>query len=333
MVECDTELPEIQGQLIRMLAHGAVISGADLAYALGISRTAIWKRLRQLTAMGIRVVAVRGRGYRLAEPLELLDQTVITAGLPQAISARLDAFHFPFAVDSTNAMLMRLPLATRPRICLAELQWAGRGRRGRVWHTPVGAQIPLSMSYAFAALPADFPALGLAVGVMVAKALTRLGIEGIGIKWPNDLVWQERKLGGVLIEMRGEACGPCEVVVGVGINVNLPERSAARIDQPWTDLTHIAGSARPHRNQLAQALIVALVEGLDQFAAEGLAPFLPAFQTFDALVGRCVQVEQGDQWHPGIALGINERGGLLVRDSEGIRTYWSGEVSVREMST
>lgn len=325
------ELSEAQGRLIRALAPGEIVSGADLARILGVSRTAVWNRLRRLAALGVAVAAVRGRGYRLAAPLELLDRDLILAGLAPEVSTRIGAFHLPFAVDSTNAALLRLPGSPQLRVCLAEYQWAGRGRRGRAWQSPLGAQIPLSIGYGFAALPADFAGLGLAVGVMAAQALQRLGAPDIGLKWPNDLLWQGRKLGGVLIELRGEAGGPCDVVVGVGVNVQLPDPSAGLIDQPWTDLGRILGGARPHRNRVAAALIDALIPGLDRFAEEGLAPFLAAFRRIDVLAGRRVSVEQRGDWLEGIARGVSERGALLLEDAAGIRPYWSGEVSVREL--
>ena len=325
-------LSEAQDRLIRALAPGEIVSGAELARILGVSRTAVGNRLRRLASLGVEVAAVRGRGYRLAAPLELLDRNGILAGLAPEVAARIGAFHLPFAVDSTNAALLRLPVSPQPRLCLAEYQSAGRGRRGRVWQSPLGAQIPLSIGYCFAALPADFAGLGLAVGVMAAQALQQLGARDIGLKWPNDLIWQGRKLGGVLIELRGEAGGPCDVVVGVGVNVQLPDLPAGLIDQPWTDLGRILGTNRPHRNRVAEALIGALIPGLDRFAEEGLAPFLPHFRERDVLAGRRIRVEQRGEWLEGTARGISERGALLLENAAGLRPYWSGEVSVRELS-
>ena len=187
------------------------------------------------------------------------------------------------------------------------------------------------IGYCFATLPADFSGLGLAVGVMVAQALLRLGVQDIGLKWPNDLLWQGRKLGGVLIELRGEAGGPCDVVVGVGVNVQLPDLPAGLIDQPWTDLGRILGTNRPHRNRVAEALIGALIPGLDRFAEEGLAPFLPHFRERDVLAGRRIRVEQRGDWLEGTARGVSERGALLLEDAAGIRPYWSGEICVRAL--
>lgn len=331
MLESSGELTDVQDHLLRALAGGAVVSGAALAHELGMSRTAVWKQLRQLAEMGVQILPVRGQGYRLAAPLELLDREAILNALPSDLAARIGAFHLPFAVDSTNLELLRQPVGTQIRVCLAEFQWAGRGRRGRRWQSPLGGQIPLSLAYTFAALPADFSALGLAVGVMTASALRQLGAEGVGLKWPNDLHWRGRKLGGVLIEVRGETGGPCEVVLGVGINVNLAPDALSQVDQPWTDLSRILGAARPHRNCIAQQLIVNLVRGLDVFADQGLVPFLADYAACDVLAGRVVRVEQNGEWHEGTALGVDQRGALRVRHPDGIRSYWSGEVSVREL--
>lgn len=331
MPESSGELTDVQNHLVQALAGGAVVSGAALAHELGVSRTAVWKQLRQLVEMGVQLLPVRGQGYRLAAPLELLDREAILHALPSELAARIGAFHLPFAVDSTNLELLRQPAGTPLRLCLAEFQWAGRGRRGRSWQSPLGGQIPLSLAYTFAALPADFSALGLAVGVMAASALRQLGAHEIGLKWPNDLHWQGRKLGGVLIDVRGETGGPCEVVVGVGVNVNLAPEALGQVDQPWTDLSRILGVARPHRNRIAQQLIVDLVQGLDVFADQGLAPFLADYAARDVLAGRVVRVEQNGQWYEGTALGVDKRGALRVRHQDGIRSYWSGEVSARAL--
>lgn len=331
MRESANGLNAIQHGLIRALAGGTIVSGAALARELGVSRTTIWKQLRQMTASGVQVLAMPGQGYRLPAPLELLDRQVILAGLSPLLAARIEAFHLLFAVDSTNLELLRQPGGTRLRLCLAEFQWAGRGRRGRNWQSPLGAQIALSLAYIFPALPVDFPALGLAVGVMVASALRQLGVEAIGLKWPNDLQCNGQKLGGLLIEVRGESGGPCEVVVGVGVNVNLAHAGLNQVNQPWTDLGRILGAACPHRNRIAQQLITELVQGLDVFAESGLEPFLADYRAYDVMAGRMVRVERNGQWHEGMALGIDDRGALLVRHPEGIQSYWSGEVSVRKL--
>jgi len=201
-------------------------------------------------------------------------------------------------------------------------------RCGRTWASPLAAHVYLSLQRRFDGGVAALAGLSIAVGVAAAEALRALGFAEVGLKWPNDLVANDRKLGGILIEFGGEDSGVVRAVIGIGINVRMPESAAAAIDQPWIDL-HAFAAQPPSRNALAAALIAAQVNALDEFAERGLAPFLPRWRTLDVLRDRAVDVIAGAQRDPGIALGIADSGALRVRHADGERDYHSAEISVR----
>lgn len=306
----------------------APVNGATLARELGLSRAAVWKRVRTLRAQGIEIRADPARGYRLAMPPDLLDAQIIRAALSHPIARRLASLDVAWDVDSTNAHLLRQSTQPRMQVLLAERQHAGRGRRGREWVSPLAAHVYLSLQRRFEGGIAALAGLSIAVGVAVAESLRASGFAMVGLKWPNDLVVKDRKLGGILIEFGGEEGGVTRAVIGVGINVNMPASAAERIEQPWIDLRQL-GASTPSRNALASALIAALADALDTFVAAGLAPFLPRWRALDALRGREIEVIFGDRRIRGVAAGIADSGALRVRHAHGEREYHGGEVSVR----
>ncbi|KPK37432.1 MAG: hypothetical protein AMJ69_11565 [Gammaproteobacteria bacterium SG8_47] len=318
-------------QWLQILADGRFHSGAELGAAFGVSRAAVWKRLRQLRERyGLEVSAVRGRGYRLVRPFELLQPQAIEAQLAARVRDRVPCLDVLFEVDSTNRWMMGQAQHGAPsgQVCFAEYQSGGRGRRGRRWSSPLGGNIYMSVLWRFANGASAVGGLSLVAGLAVVEALSKLGIDGLGLKWPNDIVWAERKLAGVLLELSGEASGPCHVVIGVGLNVRLDSAAAADIDQPWVDLHQIGGSM-PARAVVAGAVLSRLVERLISFESEGLASALMAWPRWDALHGRAITVWQGDQAIAGTALGVDESGALLLQVSGGVRQFVGGEVSVR----
>lgn len=324
--------------LLEALRKGPV-SGDALARQAGLTRAAIWKRVDALRAAGIEVDAGPGRGYALRHPVDLLDAPAILAGLPPAARDALAGLEVAWSLDSTSSELLRRgPPATGTQVLLAERQTGGRGRRGRHWTSPLAAQVACSFARRFDGGLARLGGLGLAAGVAAAEALRGLGVPGIGLKWPNDLVVDgsggPRKLGGILVEGGGEHAGPAHAVVGIGINVRLPSDAAARIDQPWTDLAHCvapgAGEAALDRNRVAAALLGQVLPALARFDREGLAPFLAGFADFDVLAGRQVLVEDGGRRHAGVALGVAADGGLRLRLEGGReQVFHAGETSVR----
>ncbi|HEY2345397.1 MAG TPA: bifunctional biotin--[acetyl-CoA-carboxylase] ligase/biotin operon repressor BirA [Xanthomonadaceae bacterium] len=313
--------------LLVRLAQGPC-SGSVLARESGLTRAAVWKHIRALRTAGVGILAEPGRGYALAAPLDLLDAQRIRAELPADIVAELDACEVAWEIDSTNAELLRRPATAGVQALLAESQSAGRGRRGRPWASPLAAHVYLSMQRRFDGGVAALAGLSIAVGVAAAEALRSLGFAQVGLKWPNDLVAGDRKLGGILIEFGGEDSGIVRAVIGIGLNVRMPSGAAAGIDQPWIDLQRL-GPSVPARNALATCLIAAQVRALREFAAAGLAPFVARWQALDALGGRTIEVIAGARRERGIALGIDARGALRVRHADGERDYHSAEISVR----
>jgi BirA family biotin operon repressor/biotin-[acetyl-CoA-carboxylase] ligase len=314
--------------LLQRLCQGPA-SGAQLARELHITRSAVWKRVQSLRAAGVDVQASPGRGYALAHPVQLLDAGTLVAALSAPARAELSSLHVLFDTDSTNAAALREPAPARGAdVWLAERQRAGRGRRGRAWASPLAAHVYLSVSRRFDGGVAALQGLSLAVGVAVAEALHGLGYTRVGLKWPNDLLADGRKLGGILVEVGGDAAGPLQVVVGLGLNVAMPAAAAAGIDQPWCDLDSLS-PVRALRPQVCVALLDALLPALARFEREGLAPFLPGWARHDLLAGHPVRLHEGGRVHEGLALGIRGDGALRLQQPGGERSFVAGEASLR----
>jgi BirA family biotin operon repressor/biotin-[acetyl-CoA-carboxylase] ligase len=316
--------------LLKLLADGRFHSGQQLGRLLAdISRTAVWKQIQALQAQGLDIYSVAGKGYRLAEPLELLEREAILAAMSDAGGQLLSELELHAEIDSTNRHLMeRLGEGLgHGHACLAERQRAGRGRRGRTWVSPFGRNICLSIYWRFEMEPTALAALGLAVGVGIMRALGRLEVEGAALKWPNDVLWRGRKLAGILLEMNGEAGGPYHVVIGVGMNVSMNPADVT-IDQPWVDLKSIVGSG-VSRNRVAALLLDELLQVVNQFQHEGLEPFLDEWSRADGVEGKAVEIHLGEERIPGHARGIDPSGAILIETASGLRRFHSGEVSLR----
>jgi BirA family biotin operon repressor/biotin-[acetyl-CoA-carboxylase] ligase len=321
-------------ELLRALGAGPA-SGDALARRFGLTRAAVWKQVQALRDAGVPVDATPGRGYALAQPLDLLDGEAIRRALSPAAGASLARLEVAWSLDSTNAALLREPVPERgARVLLAERQRAGRGRQGRHWHSPLAANLYLSVSRAFSGGLARLGGLGLVAGVTVADVLHAFGANAVRLKWPNDLVVCDavddvsRKLGGLLVEGSGQPAGSARAVIGLGLNVRMPAESAQDIDQPWTDLAAVL-EAPPARSALAAAVLDRLLPALEDFDREGLGRFLEAFARYDALRGRQVLLHTTDGPVPGLALGVAEDGALRVEIEGRERRVHSGEVSVR----
>lgn len=313
--------------LLRTLADGAWHSGEALARDAGITRAALSKRVQRLIEWGLEIETQPGRGSRLVHPLELLDADVIRGRLGASARAAL-RLQVVAATDSTNTQLMNAAGANDPQALLAEYQSGGRGRHGRAWHSPFGANLYLSLAWTFGAWPAALTALPLATGVATARALAPLELPGLRLKWPNDLWHRDAKLGGILIEQRGEAGGPCRVVIGLGLNVAMRSATSAEIAHPWTSLAEALGKP-PSRNALAAAILEQWLAMLERFAADGFAPFEADYRSLDAMRGRSVTVQLPGGDCRGIARGVDESGALLV-DADGERKrIVSGDVALR----
>lgn len=308
-----------QRALIQALSQDGWQSGAALTEQLQLSREAISKRVRKLRDWGIEIETRSGRGYRLPHPLELLDQQRIANGLSHPCELIIE--------DSTASTNDTAGLqSSAPCLCLAEHQSAGRGRRGRQWQSPYAQNLYLSLRWQLQHWPEKLPSLSLALGIALAERFQSLAVPA-RLKWPNDLYLNGRKFGGLLIEQRSEANGPCTLIVGLGINVGMRE---AEIDQAWTSLA-LEGHALS-RNELAVALANTLIDELAQLSNTRLESRLQSFDRFDAFTGQAIQLDDGHQHWSGISRGIDDWGRIRIETTSGLQAFSVGDVSLRSQA-
>jgi BirA family biotin operon repressor/biotin-[acetyl-CoA-carboxylase] ligase len=295
---------------------------------LNISRSAVWKHIHQLEALGLKISSMPGLGYQLTQPVDLLEEMLIRKRLTPGCNASLQALVVLDKVDSTNSWLMSHS-NDFPAVCLAEWQTSGRGRRGRKWISPFAANLYLSLGWQFDDVPLGFTALGMVAAIAAVRALHAVNIKGVAIKWPNDLLVAGSKLGGILVEVQGEPPGHVRAVIGMGINVRMPREAATDIDQAWTDLASLPTGEMPDRNHLAAAMIEELVAALQEFAVQGFGAFTEDWRALDLAAGRPVHLQYQQQIIDGTALGVDQDGALLLQTVSGTRRFVSGDLSLR----
>jgi BirA family biotin operon repressor/biotin-[acetyl-CoA-carboxylase] ligase len=313
---------------LRRLADGRFHSGEDVARDLGRSRATLSEALKRAPELGLDLFSVRGRGYRLAEPLEFLD----AEWLRDALRGSRIALEIVDEIDSTSTRLLQMAAAGAPSgTCLAaEWQSAGRGRRGRTWVAALGGSLTFSLLWRFERGAGHLGGLSLAVGVAVARALSACGVERVQVKWPNDVVVDFRKLAGILVETSGEMQGPSVAVVGVGVNYRLAERVIDRIDQPVIDVAH-SSTAAPTRSELLARMLLELAVALGEFEVRGFAAARDAWRALHAYQGRRVRVlPPREPAFEAEVFDVAPDGALLVRLDDG-RTLplSSAEISLR----
>lgn len=315
--------------LLRLLSDASFHSGAALARELGAAPATVQLALCELKRLGLMLVRVRGRGYRLAEAYDCLDPAAVRAGLgSQAREFRIELLD---ACASTNTLLLERARSGAPSgsVIACELQSAGRGRRGNNWQSGLGGSLTFSLLWRFAQGAAGLSGLSLAAGVAVARALARLGVGEVQLKWPNDLLHAGRKLGGILIELHGDGPGPTAAVIGIGLNLRLRENLRDAIAQPVTDVASIS-SALPQRNRLLAATLVELGQVLDLFAGHGFAPLQQEWTSRHAHQGKLVTLSSAEgNLLAGRAAGVAEDGALLLETARGLERCVSGELSLR----
>jgi BirA family biotin operon repressor/biotin-[acetyl-CoA-carboxylase] ligase len=317
--------------LLSRLADGRFHSGQALGHALGLSRTAVWDLIRELESLGLEILAVRGKGYRVAHPLELLARDSIEGALSPKARQMLRVLELHDELDSTNNQLMRVPEVDKVsgHVCLAEYQTAGRGRIGRQWQSPFGGNLCLSLLWQFQD-QSHIAGLSLAMGVGVVRALGRVGIQDVGLKWPNDILWKDRKLGGVLLEVSGEANGVYNVVIGIGVNVAISRQQGDSIDQPWVDLREIAGVGSIPRNRLVAGLLDELFDILCSYQELGLDRYIGEWRNHHCHHGKSARLHVGERIVAGVVAGVSDEGLLLLdTEHEGRRAYASGDLRLR----
>jgi len=312
-------------KLLNLLKDGRFHSGEELGAALGVSRSAVWKQLQNLQSeCSLTIHKVRGRGYQLSTPLQLLDT--------QAIGEHGHIPQWPVLVyetiDSTNAEALRLIGQGRstPFLVLAESQTAGRGRRGRQWISPFAENLYYSLVLRVEGGMRQLEGLSLVVGLAVMRVLQALGVKGVGLKWPNDILVSDHKVAGILLELVGDPADICHVVIGIGINVNM--QANAQVDQAWTSLRRETGK-EVDRNHLVVALGKQLGHELERHRQHGFTVFRDEWEQAHAWQGREASLIAGNTRIDGIVRGIDAQGGLRL-EIEGVeKSFSGGELSLR----
>lgn len=318
----------IKEDLIKALASGEFVSGQGLAETLGVSRAAISNHVSNLEALGLDVFKVRGKGYQLAQPIELLDRMKVVEHLTSSQNNNVVEVHN--IIDSTNNYLMRkLPnQVVQGQVCLAECQLAGRGRRGKEWVSPFGSHLYLSLYHKLDQGMSQAMGLSIACALAVAATISSLYSVDVELKWPNDIYINGKKLAGILIDLEGQATGECHSVIGIGVNVSMPAQVKSRIDQPWIDLS-TALDINIDRNLLAATLIFNLQERVNQHKKSGLQNMLDLWHKHDLFLNKAVKLITGTNEKQGVCRGINEQGALLLEVDGETKPIYGGEVSMR----
>lgn len=313
--------------LLKLIQDGRFHSGEALGAALGVSRSAIWKQLQGLQAeYGLEVFSVPGKGYRLAQPLRLLDAEAI-AGQAAPLSWPLQVIA---SVDSTNAEIMRqlAGQAVAPFVVFAERQTAGRGRRGRAWVSPFAENLYCSLAVRVDGGMRQVEALSLSIGLAVARTLQHFGLSDVGLKWPNDVLLGGRKISGILLELVGDPADICHVVIGIGINVNMLMEKAEAIEQPWTSMRQSLGRLID-RNELAGELLVQLEACLARHWREGFAGMRHEWEDLHAWRGREAALIAGERVTMGRILGVDDSGAIHLDIDGRASAFSGGELSLR----
>ncbi len=299
----------LEKKLVLLLANGQFHSGEQLRLDLNVSRSRVHQMVESLRLMGLNIDAVKGRGYRIFNGLDLLNADAIKQSFPQL---NVNIFE---TITSTNDHCLQQANASldKPLLCLAEKQTKGRGRQARPWLSPFACNIYLSLLWRFDKPLTEISGLTLAVGVCVAELLSQMGVNGVALKWPNDVYVNGAKIAGILTEVVGDALGPSFVVIGIGLNIQMPPVVAQYIEQPWTDC-HQVCPRKVSRTQWAIQLTRQLVHTLDTFAQHGLPAFLPHWQRYDYLQGRILDIAYAGQYITTQVKGITEQGYLRIAD-------------------
>ena len=324
-------MSDLQDKILNILKDGNFHSGESLGEQLGVSRTAVWKQLQKLEEMGLQVESVKGTGYRVATGFELLCRDSITAHLSSADAQMPRQIEIFQTLDSTNKYVRERAEQSdySASVVFAERQTSGRGRRGKTWVSPFAANIYMSILWEFEQGAQALEGLSLGIGVAVRRALAELGLDNVSLKWPNDIYIADKKLGGILLEMIGDPAGQCFVIIGVGINVSMPESTATDIDQPWTDLR--TESKEPiSRNKLAAVLVDNIFNLLDDFETVGFAGYRDEWQAADAFKGQQGTISTPRDSISGTVVGVDNSGAVQLRLADGkVQSFIGGELSLR----
>lgn len=318
--------------ILKLLADGKFHSGEAIARHFNVSRTSVWNALQHAEELGVEVFSVQGRGYKLPQPVTLLDEQSILGVLTELVVIGDQSLHLEVHdhLPSSNSYLMQNIDTARHATCVAaNLQSGGRGRRGRSWHAGLGASLTFSLLWRFQCGASALSGLSLAVGIGLMRCLHQLGVKDSQLKWPNDVLINRQKLAGILIELQGDMEGPSTAVIGIGINLNLPDKLKQQIDQPVTDLARVLNDAI-NPNHLLAILLKHLTDVLLAFEQGGFAALRDEWTQHHAYHEQDVRMlmPDGREIH-GVVQGITDDGSLLVGTSDGVQRFISGEISLR----
>jgi BirA family transcriptional regulator, biotin operon repressor / biotin---[acetyl-CoA-carboxylase] ligase len=318
-------------ELLRILADGELYSGQYLANKVGVSRTAIWKQINKIKEKNVKLIAIRGKGYQLEYPLELLNVNKIRDQLTPIVLQQLESIQVLYQTDSTNKVLMdALPnTPIHARVVLAEYQSNGRGRGTNKWMSAPGMGLCISIAWHFDYMPKSFSALSLATGVVLANSLCQ-GEDGnrIQLKWPNDLIYNNAKLGGILIETRGQHAGSVDVVIGIGINININTQFSCLIDQKVTDLSTVYGNLPP-RNYIASIIINNIFNLLAEYPQNGFEKYIGDWHQLDISKGKKAVLHSSGKKIVGTVNNIDDNGNLVMVVNGKKVKFSSGDLSLR----
>lgn len=322
---------DIKADIVRLLSDHEFLSGEQLGEALGMSRAAVSKHIKGLQSAGLDIFSLQGKGYKLANSLDILDANKIKRDLKEPDLG----IEVHTIVSSTND-LIKDNITEKPNgyVCLAEAQTHGRGRLGRVWHSPFGANLYLSMVWHFSGGFQMMSGLSLAIGVAICESLQTLGVCNAKVKWPNDILIDGKKLAGILIETEGYSDGSCSAIIGCGINFKMPD-DATQIDQPWTDIIRNSEEL-PCRNKVLAETINTMRDSLSVFQVEGFSAFRAKWEHYHAFNGEVVSLISGSKTISGTALGVDNSGAFALSianefGEEETHYFHGGEVSVRKL--
>ncbi len=326
--ECAAPKP-LTFALLRLLADGDFHSGEEMARSLDLSRASVHNALQDVERYGLMLHSVRGRGYQLAQPLHWLDAGRIAEHLADVCdSLQLEILDH---ASSSNALLLQRAAqgAASGSVLAVEWQSAGRGRLGRAWHSGLGDALTFSALWRFENGLAALSGLSLAVGVATVRALHELGVQGVGLKWPNDVLLPDGKLAGILLEAQGDMLGPSAVVIGIGLNLSPPTQVGRQINQPVSDL---AGCGIPlrERNRVLALLLKHLVRMLREFALHGFAPLRSEWESYHLFQQRSAKLLMPDgTLVEGVVRGVTDEGALRLETALGEQVFNAGEISLR----
>ena len=324
------QLTQTQRTLLHLLGDGYCHNGNELGKALNMTRSAIWKQINQLIQLGISITRRPQQGYQLLNPLQLLNEQHIKNALRTQGFTSPFSLHIPTSIHSTNRYLKELPKSSIVDLCCAEQQTHGRGRFERHWHSPFGENIYCSSRWNLNCDLNMLSGLSLITSLAILATLHKLSPSpDIKVKWPNDILWGDKKLCGSLIEILAESNGNAQVIIGIGLNVNTDTRNHPLPDKPWCSLFEVSNQ-QFNRNIIIAHLLIHLETYITQFMIHGLSAFMNEWRTFDYLKGKQIAVTQSLSTFLGTAFGINQTGQLILKDEQGVMHYLSsGDTSIR----